>query len=310
MRNSEALRPRWQVVAWGCAALALAAGLALLFFAELAPEVRHAQVSAAKPPAPASGPAAPAPEPPAPPAIASVPAPVPVAPPTAPRAKAFPAVVVDASAEILYNRLARSEVTLDQAGEVAKLHKALEPCWMASLYERMALLVPPDSDPKGHAMAQRLAREQRASARPGCGQLPVDVYTRADEWTARLAMQGDPQSMMDYGGAYWTRGLEHARTDPERLAEYRRTTLTYLNALIDQGYVDALISMASIRSNPTWGEPQPAEVWAYVYADAKAKGNVSSQANLLQSIDQRVPPEGRQRARDMAQELLGRCCGG
>ena len=163
MRNSGALRPRWQVVAWACAALAFAGGLALIFFAEPASEVRHAQVSATKPPAQASEPAAPAPETPAPPAIASVPAPVPVAPPTAPRAKAFPAVVVDASAEILYNRLASSEVTLDQAGEVAKLHKALEPCWMASLYERMALLVPPDSDPKGHAMAQRLAREQGTS---------------------------------------------------------------------------------------------------------------------------------------------------
>src|SRR2546429_5240128 len=82
-----------------------------------------------------------------------------------PRSTLFPYTTLFRSAEILYNRLARSEVTLDQAGEVAKLHKALEPCWMASLYERMALLVPPDSDPKGHAMAQRLAREQRASAR-------------------------------------------------------------------------------------------------------------------------------------------------
>ena len=310
MKNSEALRPRWQVVAWACAALALVAGLAIFFFPEPAPEVRHAQVSAARPPAQASGPAAPAPEPPAPPAIASVPAPVPVAPPTIPRAKAFPAVVVDASAEILYHRLARSEVTLDQAGEVAKLHKALEPCWMASLYERMALLVPPETDPKGHAMAQRLAREQRTSARPGCGELPMDVYTRADEWTARLAVQGDPQSMWDYGKSYWIRDLENVKQDPERLAEFRRITLMYLNALIDQGYTDALIAMASIRYNPTWGEPQPAEVWAYLYANAKAKGNVSSQANLLQSIDQRVPPEGRQRATDMAQELLRRCCGG
>lgn len=310
MRNSEALRPRWQVVAWGCAALALAAGLALLFFAEPAPEVRHAQVSAAKPPAPASGPAAPAPEPPAPPAIASVPAPVPVAPPKAPRAKAFPAVVVDASAEILYNRLARSEVTLDQAGEVAKLHKALERCWMVSLYGRMAQWASPVSDPEGHAMAQTLLREEGAKARPGCGELPEDAYARADEWTALLAAQGDPQSMMNYGGAYWTRDLEHVMKDPERLDEFRRTTLANLNALIDRGYVDAMIMMASIRYNPTWGEPQPAEVWAYLYADAKAKGNVPSQANLLQSIDQRVPASARQRALDMAGELLQRCCGG
>lgn len=181
---------------------------------------------------------------------------------------------------------------------------------MVSFYERMAQWASPVSDPEGHAMAQRQARQERAEARPGCGELPKDVYERADEWTARLAAQGDPQSMMDYGRAYWTRGLDHARTDPERLAEFRRTTQTYFNTLIDQGYVDALIGMASIRSNPTWGEPRPAEVWAYAYADAKAKGNVSSQANLLQSIDQRVPPESRQSARDMAQELLRRCCGG
>lgn len=181
---------------------------------------------------------------------------------------------------------------------------------MASLYERMAQWASLVSDPEEQALAQTLARQQREQARPGCGELPKDVYVRADEWTARLAAQGDPRSMMDYGSAYWTRGLEHSEEDLDRFADYRRTTLAYLHALIDQGYTDALIAMASIRYNPTWGEPQPAEVWAYLYANAKAKGNVSSQANLLQSIDQRVPPEGRQRAMDMAQELLRRCCGG
>ena len=261
------------------------------------------------------------PEPPVPAVPAQVLAPSPSVPsrsfpaePSVPvvpkRVKAFPSVVVDASAEVLYNRLAHVEITLDHAGEVAKLNRALEPCWTAYIYERMALLVPPDSDPKGHAMAQRLAREQRASVRPACGALPKDAYVKADEWTARLAAQGDPQSMKDYGVAYWTRDLEHVMDDPERLAEFRRTTLTYLNALIDQGYADAMISMASIRQNSTWGEPRPAEVWAYIYADAKASGNVSSQANLLERMDQMVPPEGRQQARDMAQELLRRCCGG
>lgn len=289
---------------------AIASGMVFFAWVGPAPEMVHPPASRVNPPSAVSEPrAATDTQPPEPPALDRLPAEVAV-PASVARAKAFPAVVVDASAETLYQRLIRSEVTLDQAGEVAKLHKALEPCWMASLYERMALLVPPDSDPKGHAMAQRLAREQRASARPGCGQLPMDVYTRADEWTARLAVQGDPQSMWDYGKSYWIRDLENVKQDPERLAEFRRITLMYLNALIDQGYTDALIAMASIRYNPTWGEPQPAEIWAYLYADAKAKGNVPSQANLLQSIDQRVPASARQRALDMAGELLQRCCGG
>lgn len=308
MKHWSAFLLNWRALA---CAIAIACGVVFFVFVDSAPQVVHPPEDAAKLPS-----ATPAVEPAA--IEASVPDPrsterepaKEASPVLASRARAFPAVVVDASAETLYHRLARSEVTLDQAGEVAKLNKALEPCWMASLYERMALLFPPDSEPKEHAMAQRLAREQRAGARPGCGELPVDAYTRADEWTARLAAQGDPQSMWDYGKPYWTRDLENVKQDPERLAEFRRTTLMYLNALIDQGYTDALIAMASIRYNPTWGEPQPAEVWAYLYANAKAKGNVSSQANLLQSIDQRVPPEGRQRATDMAQELLRRCCGG
>lgn len=297
----------WRVLAGACA---IATGAVFFAFSGAAPQ-EHPSAAALQP--------APVPEPPLATAVApatALPALSHAAPATpsetvaSKRVKAFPAIVVDVSAETLYQRLAHADITLDRAGEVAKLHKALEPCWMASLYERMALLVPPETDPKGHAMAQRLAREQRASARPGCGELPMDVYTTADEWTARLAVQGDPQSMWDYGKSYWIRDIENVKQDPERLAEFRRITLMYLNALIDQGYTDALIAMASIRYNPTWGEPRPAEVWAYLYANAKAKGNVSSQANLLQSIDQRVPPEGRQRATDMAQELLRRCCGG
>lgn len=299
---------------WGAGAafiLVIAGGAALWVSVDPGPDAGPAALGAAQP-APRALPAATAPERASPPVTGPLGASAASsqAPPAPRWVKALPVVVVDAPAATLYSRLAAVEVSLEQAGDVARLHQALERCWMASWYERMAQWASTAAGPEEQAQAQRLADAQREDARPLCAGLASDAYARADEWTARLAAQGDPRSMMDYGKSYWIRDLESVMRDPERLAAFRRTTLAYLGALIDQGYADALIAMASLRSNPTWGEPQPAEVWAYLYAHAKASGNVPSQANLLQSIDQRVPPQGRQRAMERAQELLGRCCGG
>lgn len=227
-----------------------------------------------------------------------------------PRAKLFPAVVPDAPAATLYERLVQSGTTMRQAADVARLNKALERCWSSSLHARIANSISAASSPEAHGQAQRLARQERLDANDVCADLSADAYTKADEWTAQLAAQGDPQSMFSYVQAYWVRDALTATREPERLVDYRRNALAYLDALIDQGYSDALVLMGSIRLNPTWGDPQPAEAWAYMYASARARGDTALQAKLLQGMEQRVPRASRQRASEFSEQPFVRCCRG
>lgn len=228
----------------------------------------------------------------------------------APRgARQFPRLPVDTPAATLYARIAGVGPTLSNSGEVAKLAATLNSCWMASTYEKMAAGVAPESDGKRHGAAQALAKAERNGAQEFCADLPADAYDRADEWTAALAAKGDAQSMLNFATKpFWLRDPIRALQDPARLQQYRQSATDYLNTLIDQGYSEALVAMGSIKLNPTWGEPNAGEAWAYMRAAARARGDADLEARLIHSFDTRVPAEGREAAKSLSDLLIGRCC--
>jgi hypothetical protein len=241
---------------------------------------------------PASGPIGPAPSVQAPKAV-----------------KAIPQPSLDTPAATLYARIAATGASPANAADVVKLARTADRCWFVMTYERIAEAIPASDDPQMHAAAQRIARAERDSARELCADLPPDAFDRVDRWIAELAAQGDPASMFAYGAqAFWVRDPINALRDPARLMEFRKNTLSYLDALITQGYPAALVAMASIKLNPAWGEPDQTAAWAYMYAAAKAQGDTAREANLLQSLNDRVAANEQAGAQALAKDLLRRCC--
>lgn len=213
------------------------------------------------------------------------------------------------SAAGLYEAIAKSGPSLDNADDVSMFARIMEKCWAVDSYQRMAHLISPQADAKAHGAAQALAQAEREANAASCGGLPADAFSKADEWTAALAAMGVPRSMYDYvTRSFWVRDPMNSLKEPSRLIDYRKNSLGYLDNLIDDGYPEALVAMGSIKLNPTWGEPDRVAAWAYMRAAAKAMGNVEIEAKLLAGIDSRVPAEKREEAIAMSETLMRKCC--
>lgn len=224
--------------------------------------------------------------------------------------KFFPKLAVDTPAVALYASLLRTPTTAEHSAAFNQFAKTLVQCWMARHYQRMANLVAPSKEPELHGAAQRIAQEERERNAAICTDIPDEAFDQSDAWIAELARQGDEHSMFTYATElFWIREPMRALRDPQKLIDYRATTRSYLNRLIDAGYPSALAMMGSMKLNPVWDEPQPGSAWAYMYAAALARGDNTLAAKLLMSIDRNVPAAEQAAAVEEARALLERCCG-
>lgn len=220
-----------------------------------------------------------------------------------------PRPIPDENAASLYAALSGRKLSQADSALVAKYSETAEYCWISQSYARIASVIGPDVDPAAHAQAGRIAVEEASKASALCGGFPADGYVKNDEWIAELASLGDPTAMLFYATqTMWTRDIETAMRDPQRLMTYRSNTLSYLDRLIDMGNAEAMIMMGAIELNPTWHEPRPEMAWAYMYGAAVAQKKHDFQTNLLLTFDSRVAREKQAAAREFADKLIQRCC--
>ncbi|KAB0529389.1 tetratricopeptide repeat protein [Xanthomonas cissicola] len=128
-------------------------------------------------------------------------------------------------------------------------------------------------------------------------------------WLQKAAEQGsieamivyatDPDSVIGSPADY----LSH----PERLVEYRKKSINYLNQAASMGSVDALMALARVYDNGILADKSPVKSYAYYKALQVVQPDIDLRSTLIRSQSQ-LSSNQLSQANQMANEIVGSCC--
>ncbi len=142
-----------------------------------------------------------------------------------------------------------------------------------------------------------------------CRDMPDDARQKSDAWIEKLASMGDERAKALFIGStyFFPQQVRNIIRDPERYAEYKKTTMQYVGQLIASGYQPALGRMSDLLMS-NWQEPDPFRAWAYHYAATLAEGDIRKQQDALTIISKRLPTDQHARAKQLGEEIFRKCC--
>lgn len=197
--------------------------------------------------------------------------------------------VAGVQASALLAELASRARTVEDGAKVATLVEVLQDCYRIQYG---------GEDPQ---LSQHV--------RGDCQGVTADAYAKADQWLEEVAALGDAEAKYLYASnrLFWLRNVAHLTRDPLRYAAYKEVAVRHLRELADSGNTAALVALGQAAANPYWQEPDPAQAWAYMFAAARARGDLASQAQLSRRL-QAMPDGTRSDATRLAEAIFDQCC--
>lgn len=116
---------------------------------------------------------------------------------------------------------------------------------------------------------------------------------------ARLIFAKDPKAIIG--------NLTEALKDPERIANYRRDAIDYLNESVSQGSVDSIEALADIHDRGIIADKPPEKSLAYWLAYQRAHPNSQSAASIAR-LSKLLQPNQIERSNEMSEAIYRSCC--
>jgi TPR repeat protein len=116
---------------------------------------------------------------------------------------------------------------------------------------------------------------------------------------ARLIFAKDPKAIIG--------NLTEALKDPERIANYRRDAIDYLNESVSQGSVDSIEALADIHDRGIIADKSPEKSLAYWLAYQRANPNSQSAASIAR-LSKLLQPNQIERSNEMSEAIYRSCC--
>ncbi|OBU56644.1 hypothetical protein A9K70_15320 [Stenotrophomonas maltophilia] len=116
---------------------------------------------------------------------------------------------------------------------------------------------------------------------------------------ARLIFAKDPKAIIG--------NLTEALKDPERIANYRRDAIDYLNESVSQGSVDSIEALADIHDRGIIADKSPEKSLAYWLAYQRAHPNSQSAASIAR-LSKLLQPNQIERSNEMSEAIYRSCC--
>ncbi|WP_155760299.1 hypothetical protein [Stenotrophomonas maltophilia] len=116
---------------------------------------------------------------------------------------------------------------------------------------------------------------------------------------ARLIFAKDPKAIIG--------NLTEALKDPERITNYRRDAIDYLNESVSQGSVDSIEALADIHDRGIIADKSPEKSLAYWPAYQRAHPNIQSAASIAR-LSKLLQPNQIERSNEMSEAIYRSCC--
>lgn len=116
---------------------------------------------------------------------------------------------------------------------------------------------------------------------------------------ARLIFAKDPKAIIG--------NLTEALKDPERITNYRRDAIDYLNESVSQGSVDSIEALADIHDRGIIADKSPEKSLAYWLAYQRAHPNSQSAASIAR-LSELLQPNQIERSNEMSEAIYRSCC--
>lgn len=116
---------------------------------------------------------------------------------------------------------------------------------------------------------------------------------------ARLIFAKDPKAIIG--------NLTEALKDPERITNYRRDAIDYLNESVSQGSVDSIEALAEIHDRGIIAEKSPEKSLAYWLTYQRAHPNSQSAASIAR-LSKLLQPNQIERSNEMSEAIYRSCC--
>lgn len=116
---------------------------------------------------------------------------------------------------------------------------------------------------------------------------------------ARLIFAMDPKSIIG--------DLTEALKDPERIVNYRKDAVNYLNESVSQGSIDSMEALADIYDRGIIAEKSPEKSLAYWLAYQRVQPNSQSAASVAR-LSKLLQPGQIKQSNVMAEDIYRSCC--
>ena len=116
---------------------------------------------------------------------------------------------------------------------------------------------------------------------------------------ARLIFAKDPKAIIG--------DLTEALKDPERITNYRRDAIDYLNESVSLGSVDSIEALADIHDRGIITDKSPEKSLAYWLAYQRAQPNSHSAASIAR-LSKLLHPNQIERSNEMSEAIYRSCC--
>lgn len=116
---------------------------------------------------------------------------------------------------------------------------------------------------------------------------------------ARLIFAKDPKAIIG--------DLTDALKDPERIVNYRKDAINYLNDSVSQGSIDSMEALAEIYDRGIIAEKSPEKSLAYWLAYQRAQPNSQSAASIAR-LSKLLQPGQIKQSNVMAEDIYRSCC--
>ncbi|KRG40714.1 hypothetical protein ARC20_12905 [Stenotrophomonas panacihumi] len=134
-----------------------------------------------------------------------------------------------------------------------------------------------------------------------CQNIPADRLRQASTWLERAAREGDPYARLVYADSVQdlVGGPREMLAAPEKVAQFRRDAITYLQAVAATGSPEAMARLAAAYSSGVLVERDPLLAHAYEIAAAAAAGS----AIPASAVETELSSQELARARTLAREI-------